>query len=250
MLSGTRRDMQLLVVQCRHLLKNFQRACLTRTIYTRLSSPYKPFSQILTANFPSSSVAELAPIKNTKRTLTWSVSPPEVPQRDRFRRPRSSEDASTSPRKRGKKVINPGLPATHFGFLVGKFLRHEARSLGFRVLPDGFVRVSEMVSSFIFFFLFSFLTNPDCCVDGTLQLHHPQFARFEFQEFIHFLKRDPMDRFELAFLFDIVDGILQKVWWVRAKYGHSMPVCCPQHPIHSFLSAYRQHRGSTLPISE
>jgi len=38
------------------------------------------------------------------------------------------------------------------------------------------------------------------------------------------MKNDPMDRFEMALLPDLVDGILQKVWWVRAKYGHSMLV--------------------------
>ena len=143
--------MLLLVIQCRHHLKNFQRACLKyRTIYATLS-PYKPFSQISTANFPSNSMAELASIKkkDTKRTVTSSVSPQKEPQKDTFRQRQSSGNASmSSPKKR--VIINPRTRATQFGFLAGTFLRHEARSLGFRVLPDGYVRVSEMVISFFF----------------------------------------------------------------------------------------------------
>ena len=136
--------MQLLVIQCRHHLKKFQRACLKHTmIYTRLS-PYKPLSQIPTANFPLNSVAELATIKNTTRTVSSSVSPT---RNDTFRRPpQSSEDTSMSPQKR--VIINPKSPATQFGFMAGTFLRHQARDLGFQVLPDGYVRVSEMVISF------------------------------------------------------------------------------------------------------
>ena len=155
MLSGTQRDMQLLVVQCRHHLKNFQRACLQyRTIYTSLS-PYKSFSRIPTANFPLNSVAKLAPIKNKKRTVTPSVSPPKEPQKDTFGQRQSSGNASMPPGKK-RVIINPRSRATHFGFLAGPFLRHQARSLGFRVLPDGYVRVSEMVISFFILFYFTF----------------------------------------------------------------------------------------------
>lgn len=32
--------------------------------------------------------------------------------------------------------------------MAGVFLRHHARALGFRMLPDGYVRVSEIVISF------------------------------------------------------------------------------------------------------
>ena len=51
-----------------------------------------------------------------------------------------------SPQKR--EIINPRSPATHFGIMAGVFLRHHARALGFRMLPDGYVRVSEIVISF------------------------------------------------------------------------------------------------------
>lgn len=136
--------MHFLVIQYRHHLKNFQRACLKHTmIYTRLS-PCKPLSQIPTANFPLNSVAELAPIKNTTRTVASSVSPPK----DMFGRPQSSNDASMSPPGQKRDIINPDLPATQFGIIAGVFLRHKAQSLGFRVLPDGNVRVSEIVISF------------------------------------------------------------------------------------------------------
>ena len=45
-------------------------------------------------------------------------------------------------------VIFPKSPATQFGMIAGSFLRHKARDLGFRVNPDGFIRVSEIVISF------------------------------------------------------------------------------------------------------
>ena len=143
--------MQLLVIQCCHHLKFFQRfSLLHRTIYTRLS-PNRPFSQTQATNFPPNSVAELASIKNTARAVTSSVSPPEEPtssQKDMFRRPQLSEDASMSPFPPRRTIINPRSPATQFGIIAGVFLRHTARSLGFLVLPDGYVRVSDMVMSF------------------------------------------------------------------------------------------------------
>ena len=143
--------MRLLVIQCRHHLKKFQHACLKHTmIYTRLS-PYKPISQKPTANHPLNSVAELSSSKNTTRTVTSSVSPQETPQKNTFRRPRLSQNASMSFRKR--EIIRPGSAATQFGIMAGVFLRHKARSLGFRVLPDGYVRVSEIVIFFLPFFL-------------------------------------------------------------------------------------------------
>ena len=60
-----------------------------------------------------------------------------------------------------------------------------------------------------------------------------------------------MNRFEMTFRSDVMtDGNLKKVWWVRAKYGHTIPVRLSTHPIYSFLSAYRQDRESTLPLDE
>jgi hypothetical protein len=38
-----------------------------------------------------------------------------------------------------------------------------------------------------------------------------------------------MNRFEMVFLPDLVDGVLREVWWVRARAGHSMPVCSSFH---------------------
>jgi hypothetical protein len=135
--------MRLSVIQCRHHLKKFQQACLKHTmIYTRLS-PYKPLSQIPTANHLNS-MAEFSPTKNTTRTVTSSVSPPHGHQKDTFRQPQSSQGESIPFHKR--EIINRDSPATQFGILGGTFLRHKARSLGFRVLPDGFVRVSEIVN--------------------------------------------------------------------------------------------------------
>lgn len=191
--------MQLLVIQCRHHLKLFQRACLKhRTIYARLP-PIRHFSQTPTSKFSSNSVAERAPAKNRTRTVTSSVSPPEEPvssQMDRLGLPQFSEVTSTSPPPR--RIINPRSPLTQFGIIAGVFLRHTARSLGFLVLPDGYIRVSDM-------------------------LRYSYFGKFKLFEFAYFVKNDPMDRFEMALLPDLVDGVLQKVWWVRAKYGHSIP---------------------------
>jgi hypothetical protein len=219
--------MQLLVFQCCHHLKFLQRACLPkhRTIYTRLSSN-RPFSPTPTTNLPSSSMAELAPTKNTTRTVTSSVSPPEEPvspQKDTFGRPQSSEVAST------RVIINPRSPATQFGIIAGMFLRHTARSLGFLVLPDGYMRVSDMVN------IFPSTRFWACRADGSLQLSYTYFGQFKFLEFARFVKNDPMNRFEMALLPDLVDGTLQKVWWVRAKYGHTIPVRCPHISSYLFI---------------
>ena len=128
--------MKLLAIQCRHhLLKNFQHACLKRTmIYTQRLSPHKPLSRIPTASFPLNPMAELSTTNNSTRTVTSSVSPPQGQKKDTF----------------GGPFINFESPAIQFGILAGTFLRHKAQSLGFRVLPDGFIRVNEIV---IFFFL-------------------------------------------------------------------------------------------------
>lgn len=126
--------MKLLAILCRHhLLKKFQHARLKHTmIYTRLS-PHKPLSQIPTASSPLISMAELSTTKNTTRTVTSSVSPPQGQRTDVSGRPdRDLESPATS----------------QFGILAGTFLRHKAQSLGFRVLPDGFIRVNEIVISF------------------------------------------------------------------------------------------------------
>lgn len=68
-----------------------------------------------------------------------------------------------------------------------------------------------------------------------LQLAYGYFARFNFLEFAHLVKNDPMDRFQMALLPDLVNGILQKVWWVRAKYGHTMPVRAYEFYLFAFL---------------
>ncbi|KAF8801334.1 hypothetical protein BYT27DRAFT_6798995 [Phlegmacium glaucopus] len=187
------------------LLKFFERASLPafpkyRKISTRLSPNRlsQPFSQTPTTSFPSNSVAELASTKNTTRTVTSLVSQPISSQESTSGRPQSSEVESKSSFTPKREIINPRSPATQFGIIAGVFLRHTARSLGFLVLPDGYIRVSDMLT-------------------------YNYFGRFKLLEFAHFVKNDPMDRFEMTLLPDLVDGILQKVWWVRAKYGHSMP---------------------------
>ena len=38
-------------------------------------------------------------------------------------------------------------PVAVFGMIAGWLLRHQARKLGYQVYPDGFMRVSDMVSS-------------------------------------------------------------------------------------------------------
>lgn len=94
-------------------------------------------------------MAELSSTKNTTRTVTSSVSPLRGHQRNTFSQPQSSQGASIPFHK--KIIIERNSPATQFGILAGVFLRHKARSLGFRVLPDGYVRVSEMVNIFFHF---------------------------------------------------------------------------------------------------
>ena len=150
--------MQLLVIQCGHHLKFFQHTSLLlafrrhRTIYTRLlpNRLSQPCSQSPTASFPSIPVAEFASTKNTTRTVTSSVLPPEEPvswQKSTSARPQSS-DVASSPFVPRREIINPRSPATQFGIIAGVFLRHTARSLGFLVLPDGYIRVSDTVISF------------------------------------------------------------------------------------------------------
>jgi hypothetical protein len=148
--------MRLLVFQCRHhLLKKFQHACLKHTMIYKRLSPYKPISQIPTANFPLNSTAELSTsTKITTRIMTSSV-PPQGHKENTSGRPQSSQDASKPIRK--KVIINPTSPATQFGILAGTFLRHKAQSLGFRVLPDGFVRVNEIVNFLFFLTIFEFV---------------------------------------------------------------------------------------------
>ena len=38
---------------------------------------------------------------------------------------------------------------------------------------------------------------------------------------------DPKNRFEMRASIDLVAGRHEKVWWLRAKYGHTIPVRCP-----------------------
>ena len=98
------------------------------------------------------------------RTVTSKL-PPEEPvssQKSTSGRPRSPEVASMSSSATKKEIVNPKSPATQFGIIAGMFLRHTARSLGFRVLPDGYVRVSDMVnlSSPPLFFSSNFFFEP------------------------------------------------------------------------------------------
>ena len=50
-----------------------------------------------------------------------------------------------------------------------------------------------------------------------------------------------------------VDGGLKDVWWVRARYGHTMPVRLSTHPypfIFFSLCLSLRNRESTLPLDE
>ncbi|KAF8972682.1 KptA family-domain-containing protein [Flammula alnicola] len=89
-------------------------------------------------------------------------------------------------------------PQAVFGILAGWVLRHSARSLGYHIAPDGFVRVSDI-------------------------LRFPPFRHFGAQLFAKMIYNDPKDRFEMSFLPDLVEGQLEDVWWVRARHMHSIP---------------------------
>ncbi|KIM44833.1 hypothetical protein M413DRAFT_25250 [Hebeloma cylindrosporum] len=100
--------------------------------------------------------------------------------------------------RRGKKF--PPTRSTYFGMSAGWLLRHTAKGLGFEVTPDGFVRVSDVLS-FDYFNHFGYTP----------------------QKFADEMYNDPKNRFEMVFMPDLIDGVFREVWWVRARSGHSMP---------------------------
>lgn len=52
----------------------------------------------------------------------------------------------------------------------------------------------------------------------------------------------------MVFLPDLVDGALREVWWVRARAGHSMPVCSSFHSYLHILNFLKDVMTSTKRI--
>ncbi|KAF9054620.1 KptA family-domain-containing protein [Panaeolus papilionaceus] len=77
-------------------------------------------------------------------------------------------------------------------------LRHGAHEFGYRLMPDGFVPITDM-------------------------LRHESLAHVTPQEFIARIRRDPQDRFEMTLLPEYINGVAHERWWVRARSGHSIP---------------------------
>lgn len=55
-------------------------------------------------------------------------------------------NTATLPFQTQRRTIFPRTHKTYFGMTAGWLLRHTAKSLGYEVTPDGFVRVSDVVS--------------------------------------------------------------------------------------------------------
>ncbi|KAF4610944.1 hypothetical protein D9613_006757 [Agrocybe pediades] len=85
-----------------------------------------------------------------------------------------------------------------FSTTTSTILRRTARDLGYVIMPDGFVRVSDI-------------------------LRHDFYRDYDFRKFADACENDIMDSFELALLPDYVDGGAKEVWWVRARRGHTIP---------------------------
>ncbi|KAJ3508715.1 hypothetical protein NLJ89_g5599 [Agrocybe chaxingu] len=87
-------------------------------------------------------------------------------------------------------------PETVFTLTLAWLLRHAARDYGYRIVPDGSVRVSDVLRF---------------------------FKKETLQSFSERCLADPGRRFELISLPDLVDGRLRDVWWVKAKRLHTIP---------------------------
>ncbi|KAF9482628.1 hypothetical protein BDN70DRAFT_892403 [Pholiota conissans] len=83
-----------------------------------------------------------------------------------------------------------------FGVLAGWLLRHEARNMGYGVAPDGFLRF-------------------------------PPFSTYTVDQLAQLAESDEKDRFEVARLPDFVEGVIQDMWWIRARRMHSIPGVSP-----------------------
>ncbi|PPQ73773.1 hypothetical protein CVT24_007343 [Panaeolus cyanescens] len=139
-------------------------------------------------NFPSSSRSQTQP------DVAASASSNGVSGQER-------QDLQTVPPPSSRR---PPLPEVHappellaFWSTCEWLLRHTALGLGYRMMPDGFVPLTDM-------------------------LRYEALAHVTPQEFMARIRRDPRDRFEMAMLPDYVDGVAQERWWVRARWGHSM----------------------------
>ncbi|KDR68004.1 hypothetical protein GALMADRAFT_1059122 [Galerina marginata CBS 339.88] len=85
-----------------------------------------------------------------------------------------------------------------FSNVTSMILRETARSLGYQIVPDGFVRVSDV-------------------------MRHEFYRDYNFKMFADLCHEDLQDRFELSFLPDYLEGQLRDVWWVRARSEHIIP---------------------------
>jgi len=75
---------------------------------------------------------------------------------------------------------------------------HAARDLGFEIVPDGFVRITDLLR-FELFQTYTPETFAKACVG------------------------DVFDRFEVANLPDLVNGEMQDIWWARARDSQTIP---------------------------
>jgi hypothetical protein len=72
-------------------------------------------------------------------------------------------NTATLPLQTQRRTNFPRTHKTYFGMTAGWLLRHTAKSLGYEVTPDGFVRVSDVVSlSFLLNHFFQVCSQMDC----------------------------------------------------------------------------------------
>ncbi|KAH9479693.1 tRNA 2'-phosphotransferase 1 [Psilocybe cubensis] len=116
---------------------------------------------------------------------------------DKPRKFRSNTPLIYNPQKLKDKEEAKGVNA--FVTVCREILRHTAKKKGLKILPDGFVRVSDI-------------------------MRHEFFKDYTFELFADHVLKDPAKEFDLAHLPELIDGKLQDVWWVRAKRAHTIPV--------------------------
>ncbi|KAF9526097.1 hypothetical protein CPB83DRAFT_498566 [Crepidotus variabilis] len=120
---------------------------------------------------------------------------PKVPLVPRFKTDgiSASRAARTYLRVQGLADLSPQNTTYH---ILDWILRHAARDLGYEIVPDGFVRISELL---------------------TFEL----FSAYNYESFSEMCAGNP--RFEVAELPDIINGKFRDVRWVRAKRDHTIP---------------------------
>lgn len=111
------------------------------------------------------------------------------------------------------------LAVSRFASHTREFLRHTAKIKGLNVLPDGFVRVSDLVS--VLWISASFDSE---LIKLCSQLRDEFYKDYSFEQFADHCLKDPAKDFDLVHLPELIEGELQDVWWVRAKRAHSILV--------------------------